>query len=75
MENIGKVLDSGILSQASQSVEAMEELKMNGRCGNVIENKGSGLENQKPSGNVTENKGSYALKAGMLLKKQVVSYR
>jgi hypothetical protein len=67
-ENIEEALDSDISSENSQRVEAMEELKMNERCGNVIENKGSGFENRAGSGNVTENKGSYAQKAGILLK-------
>jgi hypothetical protein len=47
-------------------------LKTNDRRGNVIENKGSRLDNRGRSGNVIENKGSYALKAGMLLKTKEV---
>ena len=47
--------------------------KVKERSGNVYENKGSGLHRRERSGNVIENKGSYALKAGMLLKRQVVS--
>ena len=46
---------------------------MNERGGNVIENKGSSFRSRGKSGNVIENTGSYASKAGMLLKKQVVS--
>jgi hypothetical protein len=75
MENIEEIPESDIQSQNSQSVEAMGELKMNDRCGNVIENKGSGLRDRPGSGNVTENKGSYAQNAGMLLKRQLVSCR
>jgi hypothetical protein len=40
-ENIDKALNSDIVSENSQSVETVEELKMKERCGNVIENKGS----------------------------------
>ena len=43
------------------------------RCGNLIENKGRLWKTLERSRNVIENKGSYALKAGMLLKRQVVS--
>ena len=46
---------------------------MNEQSGNLYENKGSVFHGQPRSGNVIENKGSYALKAGMLLKTQVVS--
>ena len=41
---------------------------MKERCGNVIENKGSGVEHREGCGNVIENKGSYARNAGMSLK-------
>ena len=61
-------MESDISSQNPQDVEAVEDLKMKERCGNVIENKGSGLEDRKGSGDILENKCSYALKAGMLLK-------
>jgi hypothetical protein len=43
------------------------------RRGNVYENKGSAPHRQERAGNVIENKGSYASKAGMLLKRKVVS--
>ena len=46
--------------------------KVKERRGNVYENKGSAFHMQGRSGNVIENKCSYALKAGMLLKRQVV---
>ena len=73
--NMEGIVDSDIASDNSQSVGAMEDLKLNEQHGNVIENKGPRLENRKGSLNITENKGSYVLKAGMLLKRQVVSVR
>jgi hypothetical protein len=72
MENIEDVPDRDIVSEHSQSVETVESLKMNERRGNVIENKGSGLENGKQSGNPTQNRDSYALIEGMLLKRKAV---
>jgi hypothetical protein len=72
MENIEKVTDSAIVSEHSQGVETVESLKMNERRGNVAENKGSGLESGKQSGNPAQNRDSYALIAGMLLKRKVV---
>jgi hypothetical protein len=72
MENIEKVLGSDITSENSQSVGAVEDLKLNEQRGNVIENKGSGLDNRRRSGNVVENKDSYAQNAGMLLKRKGV---
>ena len=68
-ENIEEIPDSDNSSYNQQGVETVESLKMNERCGNLIENKGSGLENRGQIGNIVENKGSYALKAGMLLKR------
>jgi hypothetical protein len=50
-----------------------KSLKMNELCGNVYENKGSLLKEWRRSGNVIENKGTYGLKAGIVLKLQVVS--
>ena len=47
MENIEEVLESDIMSDNSQGVEAVEDLKMNERCGNVIENKGLRLDARK----------------------------
>ena len=73
--NMEDTFDSDIASDNSQGVEAVENLKMNDRRGNVIENKGSGLDNQGPSANVVENKPSYAQNAGMLLKTKDVSSR
>jgi hypothetical protein len=67
-ENIEKALDSDMSSRNSESVEAVEDLKMKQQCGDVVENKGSGLENPRRSGNIIENKCSYAQNAGMLLK-------
>ena len=72
MENTEDVPDSDNSPDNSRGVETVENLKMNERCGNVIENKGSGLENGKQSGNPTQNRDSYALIAGMLLKRKVV---
>ena len=46
---------------------------MTERRRNVYENKGPVFHSPMESGNVIENKDSYALKAGMLLKTQVVS--
>jgi hypothetical protein len=73
MENIEKVLGSDISTENLQSVEAVEDLKLNEQRGNVIENKGSDLENRVQSGNVIENKCTYAQNAGMLLKTKGVS--
>jgi len=70
--NLEEIVNSDIASDNSQSVGMVEDLKLNARCGNVIENKGSGFEDRQGSGNVTENKSSYALKAGMLLKRKDV---
>jgi hypothetical protein len=50
-----------------------EFLTMNDRRGNVYENKGPLWKTVWKSGNVVENKGIYESKAGMLLKRQVVS--
>jgi hypothetical protein len=46
--------------------------KLEERGGNVYENKGPAFSSLRRSGDVTENKGSYALRAGMLLKRRVV---
>jgi hypothetical protein len=45
---------------------------MTDQRGNVYENKGPAFSRPRQSGNVIENKGSYALKAGMLLKRKEV---
>jgi hypothetical protein len=45
------------------------------RCGNVYENKGPAFSSPGRSGNVIENEGGYALKAGMLLKRQDSGFR
>jgi hypothetical protein len=68
MGNIEEVPDSDKSSDNSQGVETVENLKMNELCGNVLENKGPGLDNRLRSGNVVENKRTYAQNAGMLLK-------
>jgi hypothetical protein len=68
MENIEGAPNNDIVSYSPQSVEAVEDSKMNDRHGNVYENKGSALEDRVASGNAIENKGSYARDPGMLLK-------
>jgi hypothetical protein len=60
------------MSSRSTKEETIVTLKMKERSGNVYENKGPAFSNPERCGNVIENKGSYALKAGMLLKRQVV---
>ena len=45
------------------------------QSGNVVENKGGLWKKPDQSANLIENKGSYALKAGMLLKRKVVGRR
>jgi hypothetical protein len=45
-------------------------LKVNDRCGNVYENKGSAFSSPWRSGNVIENEGSYALKSGNVIDKK-----
>jgi hypothetical protein len=67
-ENIEEIVESDISSYNSQSVGTVEDLKLKDRSGDVIENKGSGLDNRRRSGNIVENKCSYAQNAGMLLK-------
>ena len=49
--NMEEIVDSDIASDNSQGVEAVEDLKLDERCGNVIENKGSRLENRERCGN------------------------
>jgi hypothetical protein len=61
-------IQNDIMPGIPQRVEAVQSSKLNDRCGNVIENKGSALSGPGQSGNVMENKGSYPLKAEMLLK-------
>jgi hypothetical protein len=50
-------------------------LKIDEPCGNVIENKGPASEAAERSWNVIENKGVIRRKAGMSLKRKVVSCR
>jgi hypothetical protein len=40
MENVAEALDSDIVPDDAQGIQAVESLKMNDRCGNVTENKG-----------------------------------
>jgi hypothetical protein len=72
MENMEEALGRDIMSDNSENVETVENLKLRERCGNVIENKGSGQDAARRSGNIVENKGSYAQNAGMLLKRKCV---
>jgi len=55
-ENIEGDPNNDSMSDGPQSVEAVEDLKLNARCGNVTENKGSRLENRKRSGNAIGKK-------------------
>ena len=50
MKSVEQALDSDIMSDSSQSVEAVENLKMNEQCENVMENKGLRLDARKSSG-------------------------
>jgi hypothetical protein len=70
MENVDEAPDSDIVSDGSQRVEAVGNLKTTDRRGNVIENKGSRLEDRGKSGNVVENERSYAREAGISLKRK-----
>ena len=54
--------------------EKLVTQKVNEQRGNVIEKKGSAFNSLGLSGNVIENKGSYALKAGILLKRKAVNF-
>jgi hypothetical protein len=72
MDKIEEIFDSDITPENSQGVETVEELKMIERYGNIIENKGSSLEDRGKSGNVVENEYSYAQNAGILLKRKGV---
>ena len=40
MENMDEAPDSDIMPVSSQAVEAVQDIKMSDRCGNVYENKG-----------------------------------
>src|SRR5208337_334539 len=51
MGSMEEALDSDIMSHISQSLEAVEDLKMNERRGNIIENKGSEFERPGRNGN------------------------
>jgi hypothetical protein len=54
MGNNEEALDSDIVSDASESVETVENSKMKEQCGNIYENEGSRLYYQGVSANVTE---------------------
>jgi len=72
MENIEETPDSDIPSENSQGVEAVEDLKMKERFGNIYENKGPLWKEPERSRNVIENKCSYTFNMGMLLKRKEV---
>jgi hypothetical protein len=67
-ENNEGATDSDIVSDSSQAVETVENLKVKERRGNVTENKALHFLESERSGNVAENKRSYAQEAGMLMK-------
>jgi hypothetical protein len=75
MGNMDDVHDSDIMTEHSQVVEAMQDSKMTKQSGNVAENKGPCFQDREQGANVTENKSSYALIAGMLLKRKEASCR
>jgi hypothetical protein len=50
-----------------------EDTKMNERCTNLDENKGSAWKTREGDGNVYENKATYSSEAGILLKRKGVS--
>jgi hypothetical protein len=68
MENIREIIDSDLLSEHIQGVEAVEDSKLNEQHGNVYENKGPALRGPRPTGNTAENKVSYAQYGGTSLK-------
>jgi hypothetical protein len=70
---LGKVNSQlGLDVGCSEAKKQKDYLKMYERYGNVVESKGRPWKTPLESENVTENKGSYALNAGMLLKRKVV---
>jgi len=73
--NMEDTFDSDIASDNSQSMRVVEDLKLNARCGNVIENKGSRFEHREQTRNTTQNKRGYTLIAGMLLKRKELGCR
>jgi hypothetical protein len=75
MENIEEALDSDIVSDASESVETVEDLKLKEQCGNVYENNGLGFSSSTRGGNVAEKKGSYAVKAVISVKEKDLGCR
>jgi hypothetical protein len=68
----GRTISVDKMSQPAGKERTRNFKKVNEQPGNLYENKGPAFSSTDRSGNVTENKGSYALKAGMLLKRQVV---
>ena len=72
MEDIEGALDSDIVSENSQVVEAIENLKAKEQYANVTENKGPAFNSPGRSGNVIENKSTYGKITGMLRKRKGV---
>jgi len=72
LENLHEILGMDTPSGDAGAAEAYELQKMNDQHGNVIENKGSRWKKRMQSRNLAENTYTYALKAGMLLKTQMV---
>jgi hypothetical protein len=70
--NIEEIVDSDILTGNSQTVGAVENSKLNEQHGNIIENKGSCLDDREAGANVKENTYSYGQSADMLLKRKGV---
>ena len=61
---------AGSVPENAELVEAVSDIKLKERCGNVTENKGPGFENRPGSGNVLENTDAYLHHAGISLKGQ-----
>ncbi|MGO8735347.1 MAG: hypothetical protein ACLQVM_21425 [Terriglobia bacterium] len=75
IENTEEATYSDIMSYILQGLETVEDAKLNERRGNIYENKGSTFKIPHLTGNIIENKDSYHQDAGMLLKRQGVSFR
>jgi hypothetical protein len=75
VQSMEEMFDSDIMPERTEGAEAVENSKLNEQYGNVIENKGSRLEDRRRSGNLSGNKGSYAQNEGRLLKRKAVIVR
>jgi hypothetical protein len=51
-----EIFDSDIMPDNLQGVEAVENSKVNERCGNVVENKGPASQAAEQSGNLEKTK-------------------